>query len=223
MKRKCRRRARAASEHRREEFESCQQGIAASALRRGAGTQKPGAQSSELDAHFAPQPIESFQGKGEIFSSRPERKPGQQCLNERPKHSCRYGMPGKDIGQKNGKRLPAATALVAVGTEDTLSAFHSARRAERTVAIENAMADERPKAGTVRTRHLLERKSRAAKAEISCTKRIGEANISHCCRLPVFLPSRNFDGTARKRGSGKRRFAKTDGTGGSGTMPTLRS
>ena len=66
---------------------------------------------------------------------------GQQRENERPKHGCRYGVAWEDIRQKYGKRLPAATALVAVGAEDALSAHHLINMAVRIVAIKNAMAN----------------------------------------------------------------------------------
>lgn len=222
MERKSSEWACAASEHRREEFECCEQRIATLAFWWRAGTQKPDAQNIELDAHFATQPIEGFQSKGEIFGSRPERKPGQQCLDERPKHCCRHGMAREDSGQKNGKRMPAPGTLVAVGTEDALSAFYLISRAVGIVAIKNAVANEGSRAGTVRTPRLLERKSRAARAGTSRTKRIQEGNISHCCRFTCPAAKQYFDGTAKKRDSGKKQSAKTDGTD-NGTLPALRS
>ena len=168
------------------------------------------------------QPIEGFQGKGEILSGCLDRASGQQCQNECPKRRCRDRMARKLGDQKNGKRMPAATALVAVGTEDPLPAFHFARRAGRIVAIENAVADQVSKAGAAWTRLLLERKSRPARAGASRTNRIQEGNISHCWRLPVSLPSRNFHGTSQKRDSGKKQAVQTDGTDG-GALPALGS
>ena len=222
MKRKSRKRARAASEHHREEFERCEQGIATFAFWRRVRTQKPGAQNSKREPHFATQPIERLQSKGEIFGGRSERKPGQQCLDERPKHCCRHGMAREDAGQKNRKRMPAPRTLVAVGTVDALSAFHLSSRAVGIVAIKNAMTNEGSRAGTVRAPYLLERKSRAARAGTSRTKRIQEGNISHCCRVTCLAAEHYFDGTAKKRDSGKKQSAKTDGTE-NGALPTLRS
>ena len=145
---------------------------------------------------------------------------GEQCQNERPKRRCSHGMAREDRGQKYGKRMPAATALVAVGTEDALSAHHSSRRTGGIVTIENAVADQVSKAGAARAWHLLKRKSRPARVGTSAAKRIGKSDIPSIaegdrrpCRA-VFLTALPRNGT-RVRDN----LRETDGTGETALCP----
>jgi hypothetical protein len=102
----------------------------------------------------------------------------------------------QNLGQHQGKRFPAATALPAIGTKHPLAPKTLASGLVGIVAAQEAVPVQglgSPAAGTAL---LLEGKSAAFSAGSSRTKWKGRWNIHSCCRIGAIFVELFLDGTA---------------------------
>jgi hypothetical protein len=155
-----------------EMFNTLQERFALGAGRGRLFLAEPSAQAIQGAPQLGSQPINCFQGKGQLnlFRRRLGRGAGQLLQEPLPEQSRAHRVAWQNIGDKKGEGLATAAALAPIGTKYPLPAKPFPGAIRRIVPEKKTVAVQRLRATAAGAALLLERKSRSFNLGASPTK-----------------------------------------------------